>query len=151
MLSEVPGKKSRTGGLSVALSGQDGSVLGGSVAGLLVAASPVQVSFLTGLFIINTLSLSFSLSPIFYIIIIIIIFSAQVIVGSFLPDAAKKRAEANIGSSTVPFGGQTAGASSSHSRGTNSESSDGLASPLNMTPSAAFDNLPQGMSNMAWK
>lgn len=99
-------------------------------------------------YLLLILSLSFSLSPIFYIIII---FSAQVIVGSFLPDAAKKRAEANIGSSSVPFRGHTAGASSSHSRGTNSESSDGPASPLNMTPSAAFDNLPQGMSNMAWK
>ncbi|KAJ9540953.1 hypothetical protein OSB04_027459 [Centaurea solstitialis] len=33
----------RTGGLSVALSGPDGRVLGGNVAGLLTAASPVQV------------------------------------------------------------------------------------------------------------
>lgn len=36
----------RSGGLSVSLSGPDGRVLGGGVAGLLVAASPVQVRFL---------------------------------------------------------------------------------------------------------
>lgn len=33
----------RTGGLSVSLAAPDGSVLGGRVAGLLIAASPVQV------------------------------------------------------------------------------------------------------------
>ncbi|GJX78794.1 AT-hook motif nuclear-localized protein 10-like protein [Tanacetum coccineum] len=43
MVSEVAGQRSRTGGLSVALSGPDGRVLGGNVAGLLIAASPVQV------------------------------------------------------------------------------------------------------------
>ncbi|KAL8240413.1 hypothetical protein R6Q59_013768 [Mikania micrantha] len=43
MVSEVGGQRSRTGGLSVALSGPDGRVLGGNVAGLLTAASPVQV------------------------------------------------------------------------------------------------------------
>ncbi|XP_010469449.1 PREDICTED: AT-hook motif nuclear-localized protein 10-like [Camelina sativa] len=37
------GHKSRSGGLSVSLSGPDGNVLGGSVAGLLIAASPVQI------------------------------------------------------------------------------------------------------------
>ncbi|KAK8962556.1 putative DNA-binding protein ESCAROLA [Platanthera guangdongensis] len=35
---------SRTGGLSVSLAGPDGHVLGGGVAGLLIAATPVQVS-----------------------------------------------------------------------------------------------------------
>ncbi|KAF7818726.1 AT-hook motif nuclear-localized protein 7-like [Senna tora] len=37
------GIKSRTGGLSVSLSGPDGRVIGGGVAGLLVAASPIQI------------------------------------------------------------------------------------------------------------
>ncbi|XP_010413832.1 PREDICTED: AT-hook motif nuclear-localized protein 10-like [Camelina sativa] len=37
------GHRSRSGGLSVSLSGPDGNVLGGSVAGLLIAASPVQI------------------------------------------------------------------------------------------------------------
>ncbi|XP_024958833.1 AT-hook motif nuclear-localized protein 10-like isoform X2 [Cynara cardunculus var. scolymus] len=43
MVCESGGERSRTGGLSVALSGPDGRVLGGNVAGLLTAASPVQV------------------------------------------------------------------------------------------------------------
>lgn len=43
LLSEIGGQRSRTGGLSVSLSGPDGRVLGGGVAGLLTAASPVQV------------------------------------------------------------------------------------------------------------
>lgn len=46
LLSESGGQRSRTGGLSVSLAGPDGRVLGGGVAGLLTAASPVQVSFL---------------------------------------------------------------------------------------------------------
>lgn len=44
MLSDSGGPRSRTGGLSVSLAGPDGRVLGGGVAGLLTAASPVQVS-----------------------------------------------------------------------------------------------------------
>ncbi|ONM55929.1 AT-hook motif nuclear-localized protein 10 [Zea mays] len=43
LLSEDGGHRSRTGGLSVSLAGPDGRVLGGSVAGLLTAASPVQI------------------------------------------------------------------------------------------------------------
>ncbi|KAD4384741.1 hypothetical protein R6Q59_011101 [Mikania micrantha] len=49
--SENGGIKNRSGGMSVSLSSPDGRVVGGSVAGLLVAASPVQIivgSFLTG-------------------------------------------------------------------------------------------------------
>lgn len=41
--SENGGIKSRTGGLSVSLAGPDGRVIGGGVAGLLMAASPIQV------------------------------------------------------------------------------------------------------------
>ncbi|KAK8950108.1 hypothetical protein KSP40_PGU007262 [Platanthera guangdongensis] len=43
LLSENDGHRSRTGGLSVSLAGPDGRVVGGGVAGLLTAASPVQV------------------------------------------------------------------------------------------------------------
>ncbi|CAN6977436.1 unnamed protein product [Brassica oleracea var. botrytis] len=43
LLVENNGHRSRTGGLSVALSAPDGHVLGGCVAGLLIAASPVQI------------------------------------------------------------------------------------------------------------
>lgn len=44
--SESSGQRSRTGGLSVLLAGPDGRVLGGGVAGLLTAASSVQVLLL---------------------------------------------------------------------------------------------------------
>ncbi|KAI3989817.1 hypothetical protein MKX01_040787 [Papaver californicum] len=40
---EVVGLRTRTGGLSVSLAGADGRVIGGGVAGLLTAASPIQV------------------------------------------------------------------------------------------------------------
>ncbi|KAH7278135.1 hypothetical protein KP509_38G025900 [Ceratopteris richardii] len=43
LLTESAGTRSRTGGLSVSLAGPDGRVIGGGVAGLLMAASPVQV------------------------------------------------------------------------------------------------------------
>ncbi|KAK6936353.1 PPC domain [Dillenia turbinata] len=51
MPTETAGTKSRSGGMSVSLAGPDGRVLGGGIAGLLVAAGPVQVvvgSFLPG-------------------------------------------------------------------------------------------------------
>eukprot|EP00258_Populus_trichocarpa_P025500 XP_024441519.1 AT-hook motif nuclear-localized protein 1 isoform X1 [Populus trichocarpa] len=51
MPTEIQGTRSRSGGMSVSLASPDGRVVGGSVAGLLVAASPVQVvvgSFLPG-------------------------------------------------------------------------------------------------------
>jgi hypothetical protein len=46
LLSESNGSRSRSGGLSVSLAGSDGRVLGGGVAGMLTAASPVQVFML---------------------------------------------------------------------------------------------------------
>ncbi|CAK7355752.1 unnamed protein product [Dovyalis caffra] len=51
MPTETGGTRSRSGGMSVSLASPDGRVVGGGVAGLLVAASPVQVvvgSFLAG-------------------------------------------------------------------------------------------------------
>ncbi|XP_010927318.1 AT-hook motif nuclear-localized protein 10 [Elaeis guineensis] len=51
LLSENGGQRSRTGGLSVCLAGPDGRVLGGGVAGLLTAASTIQV--IAGSFIAN--------------------------------------------------------------------------------------------------
>ncbi|BBG98253.1 AT hook motif DNA-binding family protein, partial [Prunus dulcis] len=48
---ENAGTKSRSGGMSVALAGPDGRVVGGGLAGMLIAAGPVQVvvgSFLPG-------------------------------------------------------------------------------------------------------
>ncbi|KAJ6671972.1 AT-HOOK MOTIF NUCLEAR-LOCALIZED PROTEIN 9 [Salix viminalis] len=51
MPSENGGTKGRSGGMSVSLAGSDGRVVGGGLAGMLVAAGPVQVvvgSFLLG-------------------------------------------------------------------------------------------------------
>ncbi|GKV33711.1 hypothetical protein SLEP1_g42178 [Rubroshorea leprosula] len=51
MPTENGGTKGRSGGMSVSLAGPDGRVLGGGLAGLLIAAGPVQVvvgSFLPG-------------------------------------------------------------------------------------------------------
>ncbi|EYU21702.1 hypothetical protein ABFS82_09G087300 [Erythranthe guttata] len=51
MPSDTSGMRNRTGGMSVSLASPDGRVVGGGVAGLLVAASPVQIvvgSFLAG-------------------------------------------------------------------------------------------------------
>ncbi|TYI70318.1 hypothetical protein E1A91_D08G213000v1 [Gossypium mustelinum] len=51
MPNDTGGTRSRSGGMSVSLASQDGRVVGGGVAGLLVAAGPVQVvvgSFLAG-------------------------------------------------------------------------------------------------------
>ncbi|MCO5589029.1 hypothetical protein L7F22_042993 [Adiantum nelumboides] len=51
LVTDINGTRSRTGGLSVSLAGPDGRVVGGGVAGMLLAASPVQVvvgSFICG-------------------------------------------------------------------------------------------------------
>lgn len=45
MPSESGGTKSRSGGMSVSLAGPDGRVMGGGLAGMLIAAGPVQVLF----------------------------------------------------------------------------------------------------------
>lgn len=45
MPNETGGTRSRSGGMSVSLASPDGRVVGGGVAGLLVAASPVQVLY----------------------------------------------------------------------------------------------------------
>jgi len=44
MPTDNQGTRSRSGGMSVSLSSPDGRVVGGGVAGLLVAATPVQVN-----------------------------------------------------------------------------------------------------------
>ncbi|XP_074559332.1 AT-hook motif nuclear-localized protein 10-like [Curcuma longa] len=43
LLTHSGGQRSQTGGLSVSLAGPDGHVIGGGLAGVLIAASPVQV------------------------------------------------------------------------------------------------------------
>ncbi|XP_074573369.1 AT-hook motif nuclear-localized protein 1-like [Curcuma longa] len=51
-LTEIGGIRSRTGGISVSLAGPDGRVIGGGIAGTLLAASPIQV--VVGSFTPNT-------------------------------------------------------------------------------------------------
>lgn len=121
LLSENAGQRSRTGGLSVSLSGPDGRVLGGGVAGLLTAASPVQV--VVGSFIADGRKESKSANQL----------------------------EPLIAPSKLGPGGGHTGASSPPSRGTLSESSGGPGSPQNYSTGACNNNNPQGMSSMAWK
>ena len=54
--SENNSGRSRSGGLSVSLAGSDGRVLGGGVAGMLTAASPVQVLLSNGRKLISILN-----------------------------------------------------------------------------------------------
>ncbi|GAB4833048.1 hypothetical protein Ancab_007106 [Ancistrocladus abbreviatus] len=101
LLSESGGQRSRTGGLSVSLAGPDGRVLGGGVAGLLTAATPVQV--VVGSFIAD---------------------------GRKELKLANQMEALSAPPKLAPAVGQT-GASSPPSRGTLSESSGGPGSPLN--------------------
>lgn len=48
--SESNGTVTKTGNLSVSLAGQDGGIVGGSVAGMLVAGSQVQVGQIFNLY-----------------------------------------------------------------------------------------------------
>ncbi|PON33397.1 PPC domain containing protein [Parasponia andersonii] len=121
LLSETGGQRSRTGGLSVSLSGPDGRVLGGGVAGLLMAASPVQV--VVGSFVAD---------------------------GRKEPKPAN-RVEAVSGTMNLGVGSGPTGPSSPPSRGTLSESSGGPGSPLNHSTGACNNNNPQGISSMPWK
>lgn len=47
MQNDSGGTRSRAGGMSVCLAGPDGRVFGGGLAGLFLAAGPVQVCFKT--------------------------------------------------------------------------------------------------------
>ncbi|GLT74022.1 hypothetical protein SLA2020_458430 [Shorea laevis] len=121
MLTEFGGQRSRTGGLSVSLSGPDGRVLGGGVAGLLTAASPVQV--VVGSFVADGRKESKTVPQ-----------------TEALPAQPKFTA-----------GGMPTGASSPPSRGTLSESSGGPSSPLNQSTGACNNHNTQGMASMPWK
>lgn len=122
LLSEVGGQRSRTGGLSVSLAGPDGRVLGGCVAGLLTAASPVQV--IVGSFIPEARK---EPKPVNH-------------VEPFYAPAKLTQASGVTGPSSPP------------SRGTLSESSGGPGSPLNQSTGACNNNNnPQSMSSMPWK
>ncbi|TQD71080.1 hypothetical protein C1H46_043383 [Malus baccata] len=121
LLSEIGGQRSRTGGLSVSLSGPDGRVLGGGVAGLLTAACPVQV--VVGSFVAD---------------------------GRKESKTANQMDPLSVAPKFDPGSGPT-GANSPQSRGTLSESSGGPGSPLNQSTGACNNNNLQGMSSMPWK
>ncbi|KAJ1699922.1 hypothetical protein LUZ63_008434 [Rhynchospora breviuscula] len=122
LLSESAGQRSRTGGLSVSLAGPDGRVLGGGVAGLLTAASPVQV--VVGSFIADGKK---EKKPAIH------------------PDPLS--APSKMGH--IPI--MATGGSSSPSRGTLSESSGGPTSPPNQSAGPFSNHNQQGFSNFPWK
>lgn len=132
LLTEVGGQRSRTGGLSVSLAGPDGRVLGGCVAGLLTAASPVQV--IVGSFIPDGRK---DPKPVIHMEPL-----------SVQPNLTQGGVGGGGGG-----GGYGVGATSPPSRGTLSESSGGHSSPLNQSTGAYNNNSnPQGgMSSMPWK
>lgn len=121
LLSENGGQRSRTGGLSVSLSGPDGRVLGGGVAGLLTAASPVQV--VVGSFIAD---------------------------GRKESKPATQMEPLTAPPKLASVGGPT-GASSPPSRGTLSESSGGPGSPHNQSTGACNNSNTQGVPSVPWK
>ncbi|KAI4339972.1 hypothetical protein MLD38_024854 [Melastoma candidum] len=125
LVSENGGQRSRTGGLSVSLSGPDGRVLGGGVAGLLTAASPVQV--IAGSFIAESQSEPKVINP----------------VDHFMPPAKLPP----INNARMGMGGGV----SSPSNGTLSESSGGGGSPLNQNVTACNNSAPQVIPTMLWK
>ncbi|KAJ6805094.1 AT-hook motif nuclear-localized protein 10-like [Iris pallida] len=129
LLSENGGQRSRTGGLSVSLAGPDGRVLGGGVAGLLTAASPVQV--VVGSFIAEGKKEKEQKQHI-----------------PVDPSSAPTKI-VNSGPGPMPMMGR---ANSPPSRGTLSESSGGPGSPMNQSTGGTCNNSnQQGMSNMLWK
>ncbi|XP_042508928.1 AT-hook motif nuclear-localized protein 10-like [Macadamia integrifolia] len=121
LLSESGGQRSRTGGLSVSLAGPDGRVLGGGVAGLLTAASPVQVVV------------------------------ASFITDGRKESKSTNQSEPSSAPPKFTPGGGAAGTGSPQSRGTLSESSGGPGSPLNQSTGACNNSHPQVMASMPWK
>ncbi|XP_038679687.1 AT-hook motif nuclear-localized protein 8-like [Tripterygium wilfordii] len=118
LLSESNGSRSRNGGLSVSLAGPDGRVLGGGVAGMLMAATPVQV--IVGSFIAE---------------------------GKKSNNTAKPEPSSAPTPSMLNFG-TTATTASPESRGGSSESSDeNGGSTLNRAP-GLYSNSGQQMHSM---
>ncbi|AQK58316.1 AT-hook motif nuclear-localized protein 10 [Zea mays] len=124
-LAEDGVQRSRNGSLSVSLAGPDGRLLGGGVAGLLVAASPVQIvlgSFNSG--------------------------------GGKEPQKQAPSEPTSAPPRVAPTAGM-GGPSSPSSRGTLSESSGGAGSPpplhRAMAASASNSNQPPFLSSMPWR
>lgn len=131
LLTESGGQRSRTGGLSVSLAGPDGRVLGGGVAGLLTAASPVQV--VVGSFIADGKKDRKN---------------ADHMDGASTMEKLGSGVSLS-GGSGGGGGGLMAGGNSPPSRGTLSESSGGPPSPLNQSTGTC--NNQQSFSGILWK
>lgn len=128
LLSESSGQRSRTGGLSVSLAGPDGRVLGGGVAGLLTAASPVQV-----------------------VVASFIADGKKERKHTHLFDGAPTMDKLAAVGSIPSGGGVITGGSSPPSRGTPSESSGGPVSPLNQSTGTCNNSNQQSFSSFLWK
>ncbi|XP_020679762.1 AT-hook motif nuclear-localized protein 10 [Dendrobium catenatum] len=137
LLSENDDQRSRTGGLSISLAGPDGRVLGGGVAGLLTAASPVQV--VVGSFIADGKKELKNINLL-----------------DGITNMAKLAPGDNFyggsgGGGGVVRVGVTTGGISPPSRGTLSESYGGPPSPLNQSTGTCNDSNLQGLSGISWK
>ncbi|RRT64226.1 hypothetical protein B296_00042007, partial [Ensete ventricosum] len=125
LLTEDGSTRSRSGGLSIALAGSDGRILGGGVAGMLVAATPVQVK-------IKCLLCMLQMSH-----LIVGSLLLQVVVGSFVAEGKKPKPEplrwepSSVPPQMTGFG--AAVAASPPSEGTSSESSEDPGSPTNQS------------------
>ncbi|CAL9765384.1 unnamed protein product [Musa acuminata subsp. burmannicoides] len=126
----VGGQHSRTGGLSVSLAGPDGRVLGGGVAGLLTAASPVQVCHC------------------FYCIIFLLSL-AYFTLYELLSGKKESKQINDLDSASAPAkispGGRSPAGSGPTSQGTLSESSCRPASPLNGSTGDTQQQQPAGL------
>uniref|UniRef100_A0ACD6AJD2 Uncharacterized protein n=1 Tax=Avena sativa TaxID=4498 RepID=A0ACD6AJD2_AVESA len=120
-VKDIGGQRSRTGGLSVSLAGPDGRLLGGGVAGLLIAASPIQV--------------------------VIGSFNPE---GTKKTPKQQVPSEP-VPLKIVPSPTTGMGANSPPSRGTLSESSGGTASPRQQGYGSINNNQPPILSSMPWK
>lgn len=132
LVQDIGGHRTRTGGLSVSLAGPDGRVLGGGVAGVLIACTPIQI--VVGSFITD--------------------------IGEKKPKKqhAAPSEPASAPPKLAPIApapiGVGMGPSSPPSRGTLSESSGGgVGSPMNQGATASNSNNSQqgGLSSMPWK
>ncbi|XP_050376264.1 AT-hook motif nuclear-localized protein 13 [Argentina anserina] len=121
LFSENNGNRSRTGGLSVSLAGSDGSVLGGGVAGMLLAAGPVQV--IVGSFIAEGKKSSSNL----------------------LKSGPSSPPPAQMLNFAAPM---TAASPSSQGGGSTESSDENGSSPLNKTPPVLYSNPSQPMHSM---
>lgn len=122
LLSESGGQRSRTGGLSVSLSGPDGRVLGGCVAGMLTASSPVQV--VVGSFIAD---------------------------GQKESKQVNQTEPSSAGPKLGPGGGATAGSSPSRGTLSESSGGPGSPLNQSTGACNTNNSNPQGMSSMPWK